>query len=283
MESKKFTFKVSREETGLKLQTFLQKKLELSGKMIKKIIDAGSCRVNGSIQSISSYNLKGGDQLSVELKQISSKKSLSMKILYEDPDLYLCNKPSGLVTQIDDFQPLFNQKIFLVHRLDKETSGIIVIAKNQKMQKMMEQLFRKREVVKTYVALVKGSVKKTEGVIENRLIKKKASLGQSIYGSTSSSEGDLAVTYWKCIKKGKNGSLLQCVPKTGRTHQIRVHLSEMGHPILGDIQYGPHVAFPLGVNRVLLHSYKITFIHPITKKKVSVTAPIPKDFAKFVD
>ena len=77
--------------------------------------------------------------------------------------------------------------------------------------------------------------------------------------------------------------MLQCVPKTGRTHQIRVHLSEMGHPILGDIQYGPHVAFPLGVNRVLLHSYKITFIHPITKKKVSVTAPIPKDFAKFVD
>lgn len=282
MENKQFTFKISREEIGLKLQTFLQKKLELSGKMIKKLIDAGNCRVNGSIQSISSYNLKPGDHVSLELKEIPKAGSFSMKILYEDPDLYICNKPSGLVTHIDDVQPLFNQKIFLVHRLDKETSGVIVIAKNQKMQKMMEQLFRKREVVKTYVALVKGSVQKSEGMIENRLIKKKETHGQSFYGSTMSSEGDLAITYWKCIKKGKNGSLLQCVPKTGRTHQIRVHLSEMGHPILGDTQYGPHVTFPLGVNRVLLHSYKIAFIHPITNQKVSITAPIPKEFAKFV-
>ena len=282
MENKKVTFTIGREETEVTLQTFLQKKLGLSGKSVKKMIDAGSCRVNGSIQTISSYHLKRGDHISLELKE-ARKKSLSMKILYEDPDLYLCNKPSGLVSHIDDFQPLFNQTIFLVHRLDKETSGVIVIAKNQKMQKMMEQLFRKREVVKTYVALVKGSVQKTEGIIENRLIKKKESHGQSIYGSTRSSEGEEAITYWKCIKKGKNGSLLQCVPKTGRTHQIRVHLSEMGHPILGDIQYGPHVTFPPGVNRVLLHSYKIVFIHPITDKKISVTAPIPKEFAKFIE
>lgn len=265
---------------GEPLLSFLQKELDLSGKAIKRALEQGACRVNGKIERFASIRLNKGDVIAFDSNKIpSSSKTFSLPILLEDNAFLICNKPTGLVSDAKAFSALLKQKVFLVHRLDKETSGVIVVAKTQMMQKTLEVLFRKREVTKTYFAIVKGRVRKPEGLIENHLVKKKTYQGQSVWGSQE--KGLLAVTKWKCLKKEKDTSLLQCQPQTGRTHQLRVHLSEMGHPILGDLLYGRHVMFPARVNRLFLHAYRISFIHPKTKKRAQATAPIPQAFKEY--
>lgn len=204
----------------------------------------------------------------------SYKPSFSLPILYEDEDLMVCDKPSGLITDRNLFKKILGEEPYLVHRLDKETSGVILIAKNKKMQKQLEALFRKREVLKVYLALVLGRVKGEKGKIESRLEVKKR--GEELFVEEAKGEnGELAITYWQVLKKGKKATLLQCIPKTGRTHQIRVHLSTKGHPILGDLRYGRESP---DCKRLMLHAFKIAFFHPKTGKKLEVTSHPPEGF-----
>ena len=266
-------------EGGQTLLAFLQRELDLSGKAIKRGLERGACRLNGVIERFASTRVKKGDLVTFDPKK-TELRAFSLPILYEDSELLICNKPPGCLSDAKVFRSFLDRPVFLVHRLDKETSGAIILAKNQKIQQSLESLFRKREVVKIYLALVKGRMRKQEGVIENHLAKKKVYQGQSVWGSRV--KGFIAITHWKCLEKGKNFSFLQCQPKTGRTHQLRVHLSEMGHPILGDLLYGRHVSFPSHVDRLFLHAYRIIFIHPKTGKKVQATAPIPKEFKRFL-
>ena len=246
------------------LLAFLRKQTDLSGKEIKRMLEQGACRVNGVIERFASTQLQKGDKVSFHPSPTASQET--MTILYEDPDLFIYNKPSGIPTKGNH----------LVHRLDKGTSGVLLVARNASMQKKLEALFKKREIKKAYIALVKGVLRKEQGVIENKLAKKGTFHGQSIWGS--SPNGSLAITHWKCLKKGKGVSLVELQPLTGRTHQLRVHLSEMGHPILGDLQYGRNVAFPKEVNRLCLHAYRLSFIHPKTGKRLQATAPVPRLF-----
>ena len=167
-----------------------------------------------------------------------------------------------------------------MHRLDKETSGVLILAKNRQVQKEMEELFRKREVQKIYVALVSGQVRKQQGKTENFLAKKNAYHGQTIWGKAHS--GQKAITYWTLLEKGKNISFVQCQPVTGRTHQIRVHLSEMGHPIVGDLIYGRHESAFSDVDRLYLHAYSVSFKRVLKKESVEVIAPIPPSFKKLI-
>jgi RluA family pseudouridine synthase len=241
-------------EDGVKLLSFLQKRLPLSGKAIKRIIDAGGVRVNGVIERFSSHLLRKGEKVTIDLQMGAFPTKFSFPILYEDDFILIGDKPSGLVSSNQSFTPFFTQKIYLVHRLDKGTSGVIILAKDLKTQKKMEDLFRKRKVEKVYLALVEGRVRRSEGMLESYLDHKKA------------------VTHWKCLKKGRDLSLLQLIPKTGRTHQLRIHLSKMGHPILGDIEYGRRVSKT--AYRLLLHASCITFTHPVTGKKIRVTSPL---------
>ena len=203
-----------------------------------------------------------------------------ISVLYEDEELLICNKPPGVLSDNKTFNRAFSQYrgvLKLAHRLDKETSGAIILAKTEVMLKKMEALFKERQVEKSYLALVDGIVKKEEGSIESYLEKKRVLHNQTIYGSSKSARGKRALTHWKCIKRGKNYSLLLCQPHTGRTHQLRVHLSEMGHPILGDYQYGKRARLH-AAKRQLLHAYLISFIHPTSHITISVKAPIPDDF-----
>ena len=246
------------------LLAFLRKQTDLSGKAIKRMLEQGACRVNDVIERFASTSLQKGDKVSFHPPPTVSQET--MTILYEDPDLIIYNKPSGLTTQGKH----------LVHRLDKGTSGVLLVARSPSMQKKLEALFKKRKVKKTYITLVKGRLRKEKGVIENKLAKKGTFHGQSIWGSFPN--GSLAITHWKCLKKGKCISLVELHPLTGRTHQLRVHLSEMGHPILGDLQYGRNVTFPKEVNRLCLHAYRLSFIHPKTGKRIQATAPVPRLF-----
>lgn len=273
-------FKVTVGKTTL--LSFLKKTFadEYSAKFLKKILHDKRCYVNRELEQRGSRELLHGDTVTLDLSDID--KELTAPILYEEEGFFVCDKPAGAICSVDSLQKILNRKdLFLVHRLDKETSGALLIAKSKTMQEKLITLFRKREVDKIYLAVVDGTFKKNEGKIENYLSKKGGSEGQSIWGSTSKERGVIAITFWKSLKKGKDCTLLACRPITGRTHQLRVHLSEIGHPILGDYQYGKRFLCKKKPRRHLLHAYQISFYHPINKEKIEIRGAIPKDFSDY--
>ncbi|MCP5506230.1 MAG: RluA family pseudouridine synthase [Chlamydiales bacterium] len=257
-------FRVKTEDSLLQ---FLKEKTKLSGREIKRALDEGACRLNGKIERFGSVKLKVGDRVLFHPpKKVATG---TLDILYQDPSLTLFNKPAGIVSAAE-------RGHHLVHRLDKGTSGVLLMARTLPMKKALELLFKKREIKKIYIALVKGVPKKERGTIENKLGKKGSFHGQTLYGAMPT--GQKAVTHYKVLKKGKGYALLELHPETGRTHQLRVHLSELGHPILGDLLYGRDVSFPKEIDRLCLHAYRLTFPHPKTGKKVQATAPLPHLF-----
>lgn len=262
-------FEVSQAQNGMKLLPFLRDRWPAapSVKAIKRAIDGKRCRVNGRIETFSTHPLKKGDRVEIELAEETI---LKLTILYEDSDLIVCNKPAGMVSENKNFPAK------LVHRLDKETSGAIILAKSEEVRLKMIDQFSRREVRKEYLALVDGAVLKKEGEITTFLAKKHSYEGQTIYASAP--KGEEAVTRWKCLGTGNKGSLMLCEPLTGRTHQLRVHLKEMGHPILGDSQYAKSFTCPLRVHRHMLHALKVSFPHPRSGVKIELFAPIPDDF-----
>jgi len=269
-------------ESGFKLLAYLKQKAPstISVKAIKRAIDKGRCSVNGKIERFSTHLLVKGDRVEIDLQEDRVLIGVP-SILYEDEDLLICDKPSGRISEnsfFNTFFPKYHNQLELVHRLDKETSGVIILAKNKKMRIAMETLFIKREVSKAYLAIVDKKVGEPSGTIENFLAKKSSYEGQSQWGSVPRGKGKIAITRWKVLQVGKEASLLLLEPLTGRTHQLRVHLSEWGHPILGDVQYGQHFVCSLRPNRQLLHACKILFKHPFTQQEISVTAPLPQDF-----
>jgi len=282
--SKTLRFFVASKEKGIKLLAFLKEKCHhiSSVKALKRAIEAKACKVNGKVERFSTSILQTGDEVEFNLEVLKAKRSVPKKItiLHEDEDLLICDKPAGVISQNEPFQkafPQFKTRLKLVHRLDKETSGIIVLAKNEEAKKKMEQLFEERKVYKAYLAIVDGIPGSLSGKIVNYMAKIGSFHGQSIWGVVKK-KGLRAITGWKVLRRGKKTALVLCEPETGRTHQIRVHLLEMGHPILGDFQYCRDFACPYPAERQLLHAYRLSFDHPITQKKIDCLAPIPEDF-----
>ena len=191
-------------------------------------------------------------------------------LLWEDDSLKAYDKPAGVVCDANHF------KGKLVHRLDKETSGVVLVAKSQDILDRMIELFRQKKVQKTYLAIVDGVVKKKEGEIVSRLAPRHHYQGQTVYASHRT--GQLAETKWKRIGCGPKATLLECYPLTGRTHQLRVHLKELHHPIVGDYQYSKHFQCGYQASRHLLHAQEISFHHPLSGEKITLEAPLPSDF-----
>ena len=258
------------QESGMRLLAFVRKHCEgnSSVKGLKRAIEGKGCKINGRVETFSTRILKAGDV--VQLEVVKSEKRASLVFLYEDQDLIVCDKPAGLVCDQKNFPAK------LVHRLDKETSGVLILAKREEIYQKMVELFSEKKVKKHYLALVDGEVRKKEGRIQNRLSKKHSYQGQTIYAS--SVKGEEAITLWTCLGTHAGVSLILCEPITGRTHQLRVHMKEMGHPILGDHQYGTHFKSKLSPKRHLLHATKISFPHPKGEGIVEVLSPLPGDF-----
>ena len=245
----------------------LKAKTQLSGRVIKEALSKGGCLVNGQLETFSTRKLVRGDLVSFTLPQPEEKKELS--IIYQDRFFTCFNKPEGMLSEaISGFH--------LLHRLDKGTSGLLLMTKDLKIKKTFEELFKKREIEKTYIAWVKGIPSKKEGRIESLVAEKGAFSGQTIYGSAG--EGVRALTHWKLLKIQRECSLIELHPETGRTHQLRVHMAEMGHPILGDLQYGREEGADILEKRLFLHAYQLEFKHPHSGKKVKLIAPIPNAF-----
>jgi 23S rRNA-/tRNA-specific pseudouridylate synthase len=261
-------------EAGSRLSHFLQKRVPaLSLSRVKQALESNRCLINGTIERFASTKVRPGDQVS--FLHYTPAAAPQSPILFEDETLLVCDKPAGLTSEPDGVPSLFPGYL-LVHRLDRDTTGVLLFAKTAKMHQDVAALFKERKVRKEYLAIVDRIPKTRSGVIENSLGKKGWYEGQTIWGEVA--KGAYAKTEWILDKGLKRASLLRCFPVTGRTHQIRVHLHSIGHPILGDAQYARTFACPYLPTRTLLHAQAIHFEHPMTKQPLSVTAPLPPDF-----
>lgn len=260
--------------TPQKLVAFLQAKLDgnYSGKFLRRLLEANLCRVNGKVERFGSKTVQKGDrvELAPGWKEPLLEKPAPLQTLYETSSFKIVDKPVGWVCHDKQVPPGH----FLVHRLDKDTTGLLILAKETEARDELIDLFQQRKIEKTYLALVDGIPPSSEGVRKSFLGKKGSYQGQTIWGSCP--KGLSAITHWKVLAVGEKASLLQCEPLTGRTHQIRVHMAEMGHPILVDRQYAASFRSPLFAKRPLLHAYRLRFSW--RGKLVDVTAPLGADF-----
>ncbi|MGR3911896.1 MAG: RluA family pseudouridine synthase [Candidatus Rhabdochlamydia sp.] len=275
-ESLEQKFTVSKKEHGMTLLAFLRDnyKKPPSVKALKRWVEAKRCTVNGRLETFSTHPLKTGDK--VVIIQMEEKKTIIKPVLlWEDEWLKAYDKPAGMVS--DDPQ----LEGYLLHRLDKDTSGVILLGKSQFAIEKMIEVFRQKKIHKTYLAIVDGIVKLPQGEIVSHLAPKFRYEGQTVYHSAP--QGMISETHWKKIASGDKASLVECHPITGRTHQLRVHMKEMRHPILGDHQYAAVFQSSYKPLRHLLHAYSVAFTHPITGLDVEVTADLPPDFTEALE
>ena len=263
-------------------------KKDLSKKTIKNYIKNRMVQVNSKVVTNSSYILNSGDKIEISYnKKIIPEYSLD--ILYEDDYLIAINKPNGLLSIANDKekevtayrmvsnyikQTNKNKYIFVVHRLDQETSGILLFCKNEKIRDKMQDNWNTIVKKRGYVAIVDGIITGHDTIhtylLENR--------EQFVY-SSKNKEGKEAITHYHAIKNNNNYSLLQVFIDTGRRNQIRVHLSELGYPIVGDKKYKCKTN---PIKRLCLHANILEFIHPVSKKLIHIESNIPKEFEKII-
>jgi len=272
------TYEVTPEESGQKLLLFLGQKLgsAYSGKRLKQALEAGFCRVNGRPEKFASRLLGTGDRIAIDIQE-GVKKASEPEILFEDFYYLVLNKPIGMPSE-----KLADPHHALCHRLDKETSGAILLAKTDEALRRAETLFRQRMVVKEYVAIVDGEPAE-EGLLDNFIGTITRFEGQTLYGVVEPHQGQRAITQWKCDEKRGDWSFVRCFPQTGRTHQLRVHMASMGHPILGDKQYGKVYRSSTIPPRLFLHARRLSFKHPFSGGGFDVEAPLPAAFVEWME
>ena len=279
------------EETTSRLDTYLAEKLELSRSKIQKLIKEDLVTVNGKNVN-GSYQVKLNDEIEVnddlDYEMKVEPENIPLDIVYEDDDLLVINKPSGMVvhpaaghytgTLVNALLYHFNieskDKIRpgIVHRLDKDTSGVMLVAKNEWTHERLSDMISKKEVKRHYLAIVNGLIKHDTGTID-------APIGRDPNNRQQMTVTDInakdAITHFRVLKQYKENTLLECILETGRTHQIRVHLAYIGHPVNNDPTYCKKKATDFGQ---MLHSKYIEFIHPRTNKLLSFTVDAPKEF-----
>lgn len=246
-------------------------------KQARKIIEKGCCSVNGVIVRTASKEVSAGDSIEVyPLEEAWQEEPCS--VLYEEDNFFIINKPAGVLVDETALHAVLpdHPSFFLVHRLDKWTSGALILAKSVDAQKKLENLFRHREIRKDYLVLVDGSVSLDAGEINSSLQERKKRGG--IVCRVTREGGREATTKYKVLLRAKKETLLLATPKTGRTHQIRAHLSSIGHPILGDHEYASVLRSMHRPYRQMLHSWRLFFRNPFSHRSMYVKAPLPKDF-----
>ena len=289
-------FIVEKEKAGKRLDAYLSlENNSISRTMIQKLIDENHIMVNEKVTK-ASYKVAEGDRITLEEvkpKEISLKaQDIAIDVIYEDKDIIVVNKPKGLVVHPANGNPdgtLVNAIMAIckgslsgiggeirpgiVHRLDKDTSGIIIIAKNDEAHIKLSEQIKNREVKKTYIALVRGFVKENEATIN-------MPIGRSPKDRKKMAvvkNGKNAITHIKVLERFNNYTLLQVNIETGRTHQIRVHLSQIGYPIVGDYTYS-NGKNEFGIVGQCLHAKSLKFRHPITNKEMYLEAELPQYF-----
>jgi 23S rRNA pseudouridine1911/1915/1917 synthase len=288
-------------EARLRLDQFLAKQLpEFSRSRLQHLIRDGFVRLN-NLASRPRQIVRSGDRIELTeppLEKIETlPEEIALEILFEDDDLIVVNKPAGIVVHPGAghrkhtlVNALLNhcaalsgiggkERPGIVHRLDKETSGCLVVAKNDAAHRGLSRQFADRTVQKIYLALVAGKLRKPTGVIEEKI--GRHPVHRQRMSATTSHRGRAAKTEYRVVRSSNRASLVECRLHSGRTHQIRVHLHYLRHPVLGDKVYAPRLAkeFP----RQMLHAWKLGFCHPSTGEWKHFEAPLPGDFAAAVE
>ena len=294
-ESTPIEFVVSPNDARLRLDQFLAKQLpEYSRSRLQQLIRSGFVRLNKQTTRPRQI-VRGGDKIHLiepPLEKIEMRpEPIPLDVLFEDDDLIIINKPTDLTVHPGAGQrehTLVNallshctnlsgigakERPGIVHRLDKETSGCLVVAKNDIAHRELSKQFAARTVEKIYLALVAGKLRKPTGVIEENIGRHPV---QRKRMSVSSKRGRAAKTEYRVIRSSDQASLVECRLHSGRTHQIRVHLHHLGHPVLGDKIYAPR--FAKNFHRQMLHAWKLGFRHPCTGEWRSFEASLPADF-----
>lgn len=260
---------------------FLKKMFSnLSKNSVKSLLHNEKVFVNGNMTTKYNYELNIGDVV-----EIREKVAKNIDIIYEDKDIIVINKPSGLLTVATEKEKNKtayhlvmeylkkknkNNRIFIIHRLDKDTSGIIMFAKNERAKHLYQDNWNDIVKKRCYYAVIDGKMENKEGTIKSYLKEN----GNMVY-SVKDRSGKLAITEYKVLKERKNISLLDINLKTGRKNQIRVHMKENKTPILGDLKYGEKSKL---INRLALHAYKLELVNPVTKKLLTFEINMPNEF-----
>jgi 23S rRNA pseudouridine1911/1915/1917 synthase len=269
-------FRVNKKDKGLRLDQFIHHRLgaEISIKKIKYAIEKGQCQVNEKIDFRPHYKCRVSDLINFISKdeENENKKCLT---LWEDEALIAIEKPPGLSSAAAE--EVLGNGVALVHRLDKLTSGILLMAKNPEARKMAEDLFKHHLMKKEYMALVQGGWRKEKGIIQTAHGPKGKRRGLKIWGSVADG-GQEAITEYEIIKKDDEVAFVKFKPKTGRTHQLRCHSSEGGHPILGDNLYGIKLTGKVLTQRLMLHASQMEFKHPLSAKAIKIQSALPQAF-----
>lgn len=294
---------------GTRLDIFLSERLSITRSKVKSLIEDGYIHGEGKVLKPSqkvkkSMVIEGVIPEEAPLELVPQ--SIPLNILFEDEYILAVDKAPGMVVHpsaghrdgtlvnailsylsplsniehrmLSTEHPSISLRPYIVHRLDKGTSGVILIAKNTTTQEKLSSLFKKRYVAKTYRAVVEGLIKKDEGTIRGNIgrhpkeRKRMALLKEG---------GREAITYFKVIERLKGFTYIEAYPETGRTHQIRVHLASTGNPVVGDELYGKKAKSM--AERTLLHAFRVEFIHPVNNIPVNIEAPIPADMKEFIE
>ena len=271
------------------INEILSLEFKLSTRLKNKLIKNNRIFLNDNVCD-TRIPVKIGDKLIIDFNYNEDNSNIvptemNLDIVYEDEWLLVVNKPSGITIHpsilhfnnslSNGIRAYFDKiglkkKIRPVNRLDKDTSGLVIFAKCEYIQECLSLQMQEGILKKEYLCLVSGTINQKSGTINLPIARKEGSIMERCIDE----KGKQAITHYKVLKEFENYSLVQCTLETGRTHQIRLHMSSIGHPLLGDTLYG--TSSPL-ISRQALHSYKIKFIHPITKKELELTAKIPQD------
>ena len=292
---------VTTEDKDIRIDKYISSKLEnISRVAVQRMIENGDILVNGKVVR-TSYKIQESDKIEITLEEPKEAhlkpEDIPLDIVYEDNDILVVNKQKGLVVHPGNGNPngtLVNAIMAhckdslsgiggeirpgIVHRIDKDTSGLLIIAKNDKAHINLSEQIKNHEVKKTYLALVRGRIKEQEATIDMPIARdEKNRIKMAV-----DKNGKSAITHFKVLKKYENYTFLEVNIETGRTHQIRVHLSKIGFPLVGDSVYS-NGKNPFEVQGQMLHSYRLEFKHPVTGKILKLEAKLPKYFQDVLD
>ncbi|MBQ3741489.1 MAG: RluA family pseudouridine synthase [Prevotella sp.] len=271
------------------LLEWLLANLKQSRSKVKATLQGRGVRVGGKVVTQFDYRLEPGMKVAVsKVKKAAELKSRYVRLVYEDRHLVVVEKQAGILSMaaghssltvkavLDDYFRRSNQRCtaHVVHRLDRDTSGLMIYAKEMQAEQILEHEWHERVYDRRYVAVVSGEMERDEGTVASWLCDNKAYI---TYSSPVDNGGKYAVTHYHTLARTTQHSLVEYVLETGRKNQIRVHSADIGHPVCGDVKYG-NGDDPIG--RLCLHAYVLCFVHPITNRRLEFETPVPVAFRK---